>query len=82
MDSRYIVTGSEDTNVRIWKSHASDSIGPLLPREKEKLLYNEKLKKKQHEKQRSSNEKQKTAGHQYKDSMQHWRPNEKQRRKQ
>ena len=46
MDSRYIVTGSEDTNVRIWKSHASDSIGPLLPREKEKLLYNEKLKKK------------------------------------
>ena len=46
MDSRYIVTGSEDTNVRIWKSHAADSIGPLLPREKEKLLYNEKLKKK------------------------------------
>ena len=46
MDSRYIVTGSEDTNVRIWKSHASDPLAPLLPRQKEKLQYNEKLKKK------------------------------------
>ena len=46
MDSRYIVTGSEDTNVRIWKSHASDPLQPLLPREKEKLLYSGKLKKK------------------------------------
>lgn len=46
MDSRYIVTGSEDTNIRIWKSHASESLHMLLPREKEKLLYNEKLKKK------------------------------------
>ncbi len=46
MDNRYIVTGSEDTNVRIWKSHASDPLHTLLPREKEKVLYNEKLKKK------------------------------------
>ena len=46
MDSKYIVTGSEDTNVRVWKSHASESLTPLLPREKEKLLYSEKLKKK------------------------------------
>ena len=46
MDSRYIVTGSEDTNVRIWKSKASDPLHTLLPREKEKILYNEKLKKK------------------------------------
>ena len=46
MDSKYIVTGSEDTNVRVWKAHASESLHPLLPREKEKLNYNEKLKKK------------------------------------
>jgi WD repeat and SOF domain-containing protein 1 len=46
MDSRYIVTGSEDTNIRIWKARASESLHTLLPREKEKLLYSEKLKKK------------------------------------
>lgn len=46
MDSKYIVTGSEDTNVRVWKAHASESLGALLPREKEKLNYNEKLMKK------------------------------------
>lgn len=46
MDSRYIVTGSEDTNVRVWKARAAESLQPLLPREKEKLLYNEKLMKK------------------------------------
>jgi WD repeat and SOF domain-containing protein 1 len=46
MDNKYIVSGSEDTNVRIWKSKASDPIKPLLPREKEKMAYNEKLKSK------------------------------------
>lgn len=46
MDSRFIVSGSEDTNIRIWKSNASDPMKPLLPREKEKLAYHEKLKKK------------------------------------
>lgn len=46
MDSKYILSGSEDTNVRLWKSHASDSMKPLLPREKEKLAYYDKLKKK------------------------------------
>lgn len=46
MDSKYILSGSEDTNVRLWKSHASDAMKPLLPREKEKLAYYDKLKKK------------------------------------
>ena len=46
MDSRYIVTGSEDTNIRIWKAKAADPLKPLLPREKEKLAYSNKLKKK------------------------------------
>ena len=39
MDSRYIVTGSEDTNIRVWKAKASDPLKPLLPREKESILY-------------------------------------------
>ena len=45
-DAKYIVSGSEDTNLRIWKSHAADAIKPLLPREKEQLAYADKLKKK------------------------------------
>ena len=45
-DAKYLVSGSEDTNVRIWKSNAADAIKPLLPREKEKLAYANKLKKK------------------------------------
>ena len=46
MDNKFIFTGSEDTNIRIWKANAGDAMKPLLPREKEKLAYNEKLKKK------------------------------------
>ena len=46
MDSNYIISGSEDTNVRIWKSHASAPTQVLLPREKERIAYNDKLKKK------------------------------------
>jgi len=46
MDSKYVVTGSEDTNIRVWKSNAAESLKPLLPREKESLAYANKLKKK------------------------------------
>ena len=46
MDNRYILSGSEDTNIRIWKANAADAMKPLLPREKERLAYSEKLKKK------------------------------------
>ena len=46
MDNKFIITGSEDTNIRIWKANASDAMKPLLPREKEKIAYHEKLKKK------------------------------------
>jgi len=45
-DARYIVSASEDTNLRIWKAHASDPLKPLLPREKEALAYANKLKAK------------------------------------
>jgi WD repeat and SOF domain-containing protein 1 len=46
MDNRFIISGSEDTNIRIWKSNASDPLKTLLPREKEKMAYYDKLKKK------------------------------------
>ena len=46
MDNRYIISGSEDTNIRVWKANASESLKPLLPREKESLAYADKLKKK------------------------------------
>ena len=46
MDSKFIISGSEDTNVRIWKAQAGDPLKPLLPREKEKMAYYDKLKKK------------------------------------
>ena len=46
MDNRWIYTGSEDTNIRVWKSNAAESLKPLLPREKEALAYSEKLKQK------------------------------------
>ena len=44
MDNKYIISGSEDTNLRVWKAKAADSLKPLLPREKEALAYSEKLK--------------------------------------
>jgi WD repeat and SOF domain-containing protein 1 len=40
------MTGSEDTNLRIWKANAADAMKTMVPREKEKLAYAEKLKKK------------------------------------
>lgn len=46
MDGKYITTGSEDTNIRVWKTNAAESLKPLLPREKESLAYANKLKKK------------------------------------
>lgn len=46
MDGKYVCTGSEDTNIRVWKSNAAEELKPLLPREKEKLAYANKLKRK------------------------------------
>ena len=44
MDNRLILSGSEDTNVRIWKANAADAMKTLLPREKVALAYANKLK--------------------------------------
>lgn len=46
MDNKYIISGSEDTNIRFWKAKAADPMKTLLPREKESIAYSEKLKKK------------------------------------
>lgn len=31
-DARYVVSGSDDTNIRIWKARASQPLKALLPR--------------------------------------------------
>jgi WD repeat and SOF domain-containing protein 1 len=46
MDSHYILSGSEDTNIRIWKSEAARSIKPMVKREREKIAYSNSLKRK------------------------------------
>jgi len=42
-DAAYVLSGSDDTNIRIWKSDASKPLGRLLNRERVKMNYNEKL---------------------------------------
>ncbi|KAL6553992.1 hypothetical protein OROMI_019665 [Orobanche minor] len=44
-DGSYVISGSDDTNVRLWKSKASEQMGVLLPRECRKHAYNEAVKK-------------------------------------
>lgn len=46
LDNKYIFSGSDDMNVRIWKTIASEKLGPLAPREKDARQYNEALKEK------------------------------------
>jgi len=45
-DAQYVLSGSDDTNVRIWKAHASRPQGRLMPRERNRLKYLNALKKK------------------------------------
>ncbi|CAH1762374.1 2266_t:CDS:10, partial [Entrophospora sp. SA101] len=44
MDSKYVLSGSDDGNVRLWKANASEKIGPRDYRERSYLEYSEKLK--------------------------------------
>lgn len=43
MDSKYIFSGSEDMNLRVWKSQASVPIGQLSDRQERALNYRTKL---------------------------------------
>ncbi|XP_042441883.1 DDB1- and CUL4-associated factor 13 [Zingiber officinale] len=43
-DASYVISGSDDTNLRLWKAKASEQMGVLLPREKRKLEYLDAVK--------------------------------------
>uniref|UniRef100_A0A0D9WRR7 Sof1-like protein domain-containing protein n=1 Tax=Leersia perrieri TaxID=77586 RepID=A0A0D9WRR7_9ORYZ len=43
-DGTYLVSGSDDTNLRLWKSKASEQLGVLLPRERRKQEYLDAVK--------------------------------------
>ena len=45
-DNRYIMSGSDEMNVRLWKARASEKLGILKDRQRQALNYNEKLKDK------------------------------------
>ncbi|XP_041991028.1 DDB1- and CUL4-associated factor 13-like [Salvia splendens] len=43
-DGSYIISGSDDTNLRLWKAKASEQLGVLLPRERKNHEYLEAVK--------------------------------------
>jgi WD repeat and SOF domain-containing protein 1 len=45
VDSKYVISGSDDTNIRIWKSKASESVGVEAGRDERKKLYLDAVKK-------------------------------------
>jgi WD repeat and SOF domain-containing protein 1 len=46
MDHKFIVSGSDDTNLRLWKSTASEQLGQLTSREESAMQYRQALVKK------------------------------------
>ncbi|KAH9619889.1 hypothetical protein KSS87_006515 [Heliosperma pusillum] len=42
-DGSYVISGSDDMNLRLWKAKASEQLGVLLPREQRKHEYHEAL---------------------------------------
>ncbi|KAL0265995.1 UNVERIFIED_CONTAM: hypothetical protein PYX00_011712 [Menopon gallinae] len=45
-DSQFIVSGSDDGSLRVWKSESSKKLGPLLRRERDALNFSNALKEK------------------------------------
>lgn len=43
-DASYVISGSDDTNLRVWKAKASEQLGVVLPRERKKHEYLEAVK--------------------------------------
>ncbi|KAF9611578.1 hypothetical protein IFM89_033582 [Coptis chinensis] len=43
-DGTYVLSGSDDTNLRLWKAQASEQLGVVLPRERKKHEYDEAIK--------------------------------------
>ncbi|XP_037938510.1 DDB1- and CUL4-associated factor 13 [Teleopsis dalmanni] len=46
LDNRYIYSGSDEMNIRIWKAKASEKLGVIRPRERAAFNYQEALKAK------------------------------------
>ncbi|XP_018618364.1 DDB1- and CUL4-associated factor 13 [Scleropages formosus] len=46
LDNKYIMTGSDEMNIRLWKANASEKLGLLTTREKQAQNYSQKLKQK------------------------------------
>jgi WD repeat and SOF domain-containing protein 1 len=42
-DAQYVLSGSDDTNIRLWKARASEPIRILLPRQRDKAYYEHAL---------------------------------------
>merc|ERR1712105_237593 len=45
-DNKYILSGSSDHNVRLWKARASEKMGIMKEREKASINYSDELKRK------------------------------------
>uniref|UniRef100_A0A915ADP9 DDB1- and CUL4-associated factor 13 n=1 Tax=Parascaris univalens TaxID=6257 RepID=A0A915ADP9_PARUN len=43
LDGKFVLSGSDEMNIRVWKANASEKLGPLRPREKAALDYNARL---------------------------------------
>ena len=43
-DARFVLTGSDDGNVRIWKAKASEKLGIVTARERAAMEYRDSLK--------------------------------------
>lgn len=46
MDNKYLLSGSDDSNIRLWKAKASERLGVRNNRERDRLNYADKLKEK------------------------------------
>ena len=44
-DAKYVISGSDDANVRIWKARASEPLARMLPRERAQMAYMQGLKR-------------------------------------
>uniref|UniRef100_A0A674B3A4 DDB1- and CUL4-associated factor 13 n=1 Tax=Salmo trutta TaxID=8032 RepID=A0A674B3A4_SALTR len=45
-DNKYILSASDEMNIRLWKANAAEKLGLLAPREKSAVNYSQKLKEK------------------------------------
>lgn len=45
-DARFVLSGSDDGNVRIWKARAHEKLGIIDSRERAAIEYRERLKEK------------------------------------